>query len=266
MFKTNPKQRSWLHFIPAPLTLFGLLLVPNQALRFIDFFSIAVTAHFAGYPIAILFALHRYRKRLKTTHSMYFEIDLTWLEVVVYIQLVIIAIALAEGFLSSIVNSQILVGLTYVLVLVLLHCFYYLGLKHVGLFKGLKVEKLSPKPKGEYKLDASTYTEYLNALEHYVKNEKPYLDFEISLFDFSKKLKISSRNVSYVINKEFGVNFYEYINGHRLKVSKEQLLKTNKQIKEIMYDSGFSNKATFNTFFKKQTGCTPSQFRRHGEN
>ena len=96
-----------------------------------------------------------------------------------------------------------------------------------------------------------------------MKLEKPYLEFEISLQDLSDKLSISTRNLSHVINKKFERNFYDFINHYRLELVKQNLKESNKPIKEIMYDCGFSNKATFNSIFKKNTALTPSQFREN---
>ena len=95
-----------------------------------------------------------------------------------------------------------------------------------------------------------------------MEEEKPYLEYEISLQDISDHLSISSRNLSYVINKGFKKNYYAYINQYRLEHAKEELENSDKSIKEIMYDSGFSNKATFYATFKKDTGLTPHQFRK----
>tara|TARA_R100000935_G_scaffold13736_4_gene27473 strand:- start:38497 stop:39549 length:1053 start_codon:yes stop_codon:yes gene_type:complete len=266
MLKKISKPKALLHYIPALCMLLVLIFYTENLLLYIDFFSVGVTGHFVAYLGTVLVVLFRYRKKLKKTQSTYQEINLQWLEVIIYIQGAAIVIALAEGFIRSAVQSHILVIAVYILVLILLHCFYYLGIKHVELFKGFKDEDLPSKPAGEYSLEAQTYEQYLIKLKQYVAAEKPYLDFDISLSDFSRHLEISTRNLSYIINKEYSVNFYEFVNGYRLEVSKQQLLKTDKQIKEIMFDSGFSNKATFNTFFKKNTGCTPSQFRKEHKN
>lgn len=266
MFKKVSKNKALLQYIPAVVVLVGLVFFKKNITAGIDYFSIGVTGHFAGYLIAVLVMLFWYRKKLKTTRSTYFNINLKWLEIIIYIQLLAIIVAFTEGFIQSTFQSNILIIIVYLLVLVLLHCFYYLGLKHVGLFEGLEAQSLVDKPTGGYTLDSKTYENYLNSLENYVKQKKPYLNFEVSIADFSKALNISSRNISHIINKEFGTNFYEFVNSYRLEIAKHQLLKTNKQVKEVMYDSGFSNKATFNTFFKKSMGCTPTEFRKKHKN
>ena len=118
-----------------------------------------------------------------------------------------------------------------------------------------------------YDIEQATFTETFDGNEQkdilaaYIETKKPYLEFDVSLGQMTLDTEISSRNLSYIINKAYGCNFYEFINNRRLEVAKQLLCTTDKQVKEIMYESGFSNKTTFNTFFKKQTGKTPSQFR-----
>ncbi|WP_368126505.1 helix-turn-helix transcriptional regulator, partial [Bacteroides faecis] len=47
----------------------------------------------------------------------------------------------------------------------------------------------------------------------------------------------------------------------RLHVAKDLLLKTQKTIDEIVFESGFSNKVTFFKVFREKYGCTPKEFR-----
>jgi AraC-like DNA-binding protein len=59
------------------------------------------------------------------------------------------------------------------------------------------------------------------------------------------------------------MNFYEFINNYRIKEAKE-ILKTDKEqtISDVFLAVGFNSKSVFNTFFKKNTGMTPSEFRK----
>ena len=47
----------------------------------------------------------------------------------------------------------------------------------------------------------------------------------------------------------------------RLHAAKDLLLKTQKTIDEIVFESGFSNKVTFFKVFREKYGCTPKEFR-----
>ncbi|NGP78000.1 AraC family transcriptional regulator [Balneolaceae bacterium YR4-1] len=50
---------------------------------------------------------------------------------------------------------------------------------------------------------------------------------------------------------------------HRIAMEgKRQLLKTDKLAKEIAFDLGFRDQSHFSRFFKKETGISPSQYRR----
>ncbi|MEM7086728.1 MAG: helix-turn-helix domain-containing protein, partial [Bacteroidota bacterium] len=246
---------------PAFITLFALVSFRNQIGSSINVIGLVVTTHFIIYLCIALKLIYAYRKRLKNTISSFYHISLFWLEGIIYLQLTTIVVMLLESYFQSLIATDIFILVIYVLALILIHCFYYLGLKQVRLFKGFNQEHTKTNVPKEYKIPEDLFNEYLNKLNAYVAQEKPYLEYNISLQDFSDKLSISPRNLSHVINKKFKRNFYDFINNYRLEQVKEHLKESNKSIKEIMYDCGFSNKATFNSIFKKNTGLTPTQFR-----
>jgi AraC-like DNA-binding protein len=98
-----------------------------------------------------------------------------------------------------------------------------------------------------------------------MNQHKPYLDPEITLIDLSRKVNIPSRSLSEVINTSFRQNFYDFINSYRIGES-ERLFATDNDphltILEVLYAVGFNSKSSFNSAFKKQTGMTPTQYRR----
>jgi AraC-like DNA-binding protein len=69
------------------------------------------------------------------------------------------------------------------------------------------------------------------------------------------------RNVSNAINNTTSENFSRYIKGFRIRHTQEALHETELSITEIMFETGFVSKSSFNTEVRRLTGKTPSQFR-----
>ena len=62
----------------------------------------------------------------------------------------------------------------------------------------------------------------------------------------------------------FGLNFFNFINKHRVEEAKLLLLSKKMDqysILGIAYESGFNSKTAFNTTFKKFTNQTPSVYK-----
>lgn len=97
----------------------------------------------------------------------------------------------------------------------------------------------------------------------FLKENKPYLDQELSIFKLAKDLNTNTKYLSYVINKEFRQNFINFINEYRIEEVKQKLQdESNKNltIEALAQNAGFKSKSSFNAAFKKVTGLTPSNF------
>lgn len=107
--------------------------------------------------------------------------------------------------------------------------------------------------------DQKAILEKLSAL---MKSEKPFLRAEFSLPDLATQLKISTHQLSQVINEGLGKTFFEMTAEYRVAEAK-QLLKDQPNIKveEIAEQVGYNSKSSFNTAFKKLTGKTPGEWR-----
>jgi len=113
-------------------------------------------------------------------------------------------------------------------------------------------------------IDEHLMLEIVNNLEKVMKEEKPYLNQNLSLNLLADKLNSRTHIVSYVINTHYNVNFYNYINNFRFDYCKALLKNQKKQhfsIEGIALEGGFGSKSTFNTLFKKQSGMTPTQYK-----
>jgi AraC-like DNA-binding protein len=129
---------------------------------------------------------------------------------------------------------------------------------------------IDEKPKGSdkkyfrSKLSEEEKEYILDRLKTYLNGkQKPYLDPKITLHKISGELRITSNNLSQVINEKTGLNFNDYINSYRINESKN-LLRSNDfkilTIDAIAKMSGFNSKSAFYSAFRKQTGLTPGEF------
>ena len=102
----------------------------------------------------------------------------------------------------------------------------------------------------------------LSALKNIVDYCSRNYTKEISLETLSKELHISKYYISHIFGSRLNVRFNDYINS--LRISKACLLLTDSDmsITAISDRVGFSTIRTFNRAFLRQTGKSPSEYRR----
>lgn len=112
------------------------------------------------------------------------------------------------------------------------------------------------------KNDASKHNGDLNRLIDHVETQQPFLSPDLTLAVLSDQVAMTPREVSELLNQSLGLHFFDFINGHRIRYAQNLLLaRPKKSILEILLESGFNSKSSFNTAFKKHVGLTPSAFR-----
>ena len=104
----------------------------------------------------------------------------------------------------------------------------------------------------------------MSQLEQSIITQKLFLDPELSLNSLADSLEVSRHNLSQAINRDRHLSFNDYINQFRVEEAKLliQKYKGKRTILSIAYEAGFNNKATFNKYFKKMTGVTPSGYEK----
>ena len=83
--------------------------------------------------------------------------------------------------------------------------------------------------------------------------------------DVSNDVSEHPKRVSQVINQETGKNFKAYINSFRIIDAKAMLndeKASNLSIEGIGLEVGFKSKSSFYEAFKKETGLTPSGYKK----
>jgi len=105
----------------------------------------------------------------------------------------------------------------------------------------------------------------IEKLSRTVGDNKYYLTPNLTIKKLAQELDVQSKHLSQVINENFGQNFCDYINSCRIEDAIDQLKdhkQQHKTILEICYAVGFNSKSAFNDVFKKQTGLTPTAYRK----
>jgi len=125
-------------------------------------------------------------------------------------------------------------------------------------------EKHTPKEKyaksGLKEADSEHLYKRLTTL---MTEEFVYKNGELSIRELATTLDVHPNYLSQIINEREGKNFYDFVNGYRLEEFKKLLKQPkskNLTLLSLAYDSGFNSKSSFNRYFKRTTGLTPSQY------
>ena len=141
----------------------------------------------------------------------------------------------------------------------------FFSLRYTPLFDGINQPKEEDASEEAAEEVAAFKDEQITRIENFMLREKPFLDANINIETMAKRLSLPERTLSRILNQHFGKNFFEFINERRIEEAKQLLADSNKKemtILDILAESGFSSKSTFNAIFKKYVGITPSQYRK----
>lgn len=84
--------------------------------------------------------------------------------------------------------------------------------------------------------------------------------------DYCDLLHTSKTNLNSKIRAAFGKNAGDIIRERLIQEAKQQLMHSKDPVSQIAYDLQFNEVSNFNRLFKKYTGMSPGDFRRHFTN
>jgi AraC-like DNA-binding protein len=259
-FRLRPIQL--LHFAPASLAIvlsLGLVLVPGMGDARVRALSIwlwiALLLQALAYLRVAMRDIARYREGLKAEVSNLEGVDPAWLRwfswVLHGIYLLYTLVPFLLLHLPSLQSVRNFISLVLSLSVSLLCYRQVLG----------KV----PLPREAAETRRSYAEELPRLLERLMEEEKLYLRSELDLGALAARLGWPRNEVSAAINGGFGLNFYDFVNGYRVREVKalmEDPERGNLTLFALALEAGFNSKPTFNAVFKKQVGCTPSEYFR----
>ena len=227
----------------------------------------------------IFYCLHLFRKYLgliKTNYSSLGNHDFLWIKkLLTGCLLVIVLDALSE--LYELVFGTLSWDAGYITVVAMIGLIVYLGYHGINQSKILLpdfllgVEKVRPGPENETKpVSNITFSEnefeaFRDKLSLVLKNEKPYLDEDLTLNKLAQLMSTTDKKLSTFLNQYLDTTFYDLINKERVASVKEKLLSgdfENYTLLGVAFESGFKSKTSFNRIFKKETGLSPSEYRK----
>ncbi len=231
--------------------------------------------------------LKRYSHNIKELFSTTEKIQLSWLRNLTYIVTFVLVFFLIENsLLFADVKFFNNFDFTSLLAAISVYIMGYMGLFKSAIFAERKIAEsiiqlsnyshqknemnFSDHKSAEKKYERSGLNDdkikiYLQELKNLMNEDNLYQDCDLTLQQLANKLRISSHNLSQIINTQLNQNFFDFVNQYRVEKVKVDLLDPKKEHMKILsigLDAGFNSKSSFNTIFKKHTKMTPSEYRK----
>jgi len=104
-----------------------------------------------------------------------------------------------------------------------------------------------------------------NKLDDVLVNQKPYLQQELTLNGLAELLGTTDKKLSTLLNHVLKTSFYDFINRYRVDEVKEKLKLEEYEKYSLLglaYSCGFNSKSSFYRAFKKETGISPTTYKK----
>ncbi len=223
------------------------------------------------YIVLSLRLLNRHQRNIGELFSDHEDIDLKWLRYIIWSMAVVlmiflgITIAKINFSVVAMANTEFFI---FFAMSVWIFALGFYGIKQTPIFVPSPVIATEPRKEARKKKLGNEGTgESIDKLRlvKLLEEEKSYLQSKLTLQDLAAPLDMPAHQLSQLINREFGQNFFELINHYRVEEVKKKLTDPSFQhltFLGIALDSGFNSKASFNRIFKKFTGKTPNEYRK----
>jgi len=228
-----------------------------------------------SYLLVSWLALRRYSRKIEGYFSDLARINLRWLMAMVVAHAAVwsivtvnaalraagIAPASLQGFSHAIqVGSVLVVFLTG-----------YVSLWQPALFEKAQAARAAepaPRPLPKYqrnRLDDEEAKELARKLTARMNDGKLYRDSGLTLQALADEVGATPHMLSQVLNLHLRKSFFVFVNSYRAEALMAALAdpaQRQRGVLELALEAGFNSKSTLNSFFKRYTGLTPSEFRQ----
>lgn len=214
------------------------------------------------YAIAAVAQVRRYRAQLEDEYSHFSTTELHWLNILTLGVLAswswTLLVHILAKFSDPVTADYLGIADNYV-AFVLINAFFAYSLAYAH-------QLLATRPQQQRETaDEVPSDSAIEKVRQALEEEKLYLKKNLNLEQLSNHIQLPPKEVSAVINKHFGTNFFEFINSYRVEAAKALLADENQAemtVLDILLESGFNSKSAFHRFFSRLVGMSPGEYRR----
>jgi AraC-like DNA-binding protein len=105
----------------------------------------------------------------------------------------------------------------------------------------------------------STEVDVLKNVENIIKEH--YLTDSFDVKKLEKQIGMSKYNLEKLVKKAFAKTLVDYIKQYKMQIAYQEVIHSDKDIKEIAFEVGYANPSNFSSAFKKRFGHKPSEIR-----
>ncbi|WP_179379071.1 helix-turn-helix domain-containing protein [Jannaschia marina] len=135
------------------------------------------------------------------------------------------------------------------------------GLSASEMEKSVRSEEVAPKYSRSALTDADM-GRISTKIDAAMRQDQLYDDPNLSLWDLATHIGVSTNYVSQTLNFVMKRNFFDYVNGFRIRRAVEVLLGSDATILSIAHDVGFNSRSSFYRAFRQELGMTPMELRK----
>lgn len=254
-----------------PAVLLAILYVNGQGVVEL-WIEVILQFQYLLYIGAAIWVLWSFRKRLHSSVRNPRSATLQWLSAMVGISLLAHSFALFRNQIATVLAPASIGWLQLAaagLVLLITLWIAFRALLSPDLFRG--VDKAMATAARDMAGRDPTLCDPgdsapLGELHQYLVTQRAFLDPDLGAARLARQMGWTQKMLSEEINQRSGMHFFDFLNSYRINHAKGLLLDDqNRQITEVMLASGFNSKSSFYIAFRKETGMTPSAYRKHTE-
>ena len=218
-----------------------------------------------SYAIAAVFKAHNYVQQLENQYSHFSTTEPGWLSVLTYgflgsWTLTLLVHVIAEFAHPAIADTFGIID-NYV-GFILINALFIYSVVYAHQLLVTKPETVKEK------VDEKLTDEAIRKVQTGMEEHKLYLKHNLNIEEFSKRIDLPVKEVSAVINKHYGTNFFEFMNKYRVEEAKRLLLDercSDMTVLDILLQAGFNSKSAFHRFFNRLVGVSPTEFRKRAQ-